>query len=697
MTARRSTIFTLVLAAALLVTVFSPAPALCAGEKVSFHFVDVDITAVAKFVSDMTGRNFIYDERVRGKVTVIAPTKISESDAYSLFTSVLQLKGYAVVPSGAGAYKIVPIGEAKQSGVKISDKRIPVNEDFIARLIPVEHIDANTALKFVQPIISRNGYISAFGPGNLILIMDSGLVIDKVARIFKAIDKPFEEEEPEVIYLKHSDADEVARILNGGAKKTKKKGAKAGVNAVAVKRINALVLYGNKALRASMLKLIEKLDVETRAEQGIINVYFLENADAEEMGKVLKNLFTGKGPKAGKQISSSAVSITPDKGTNSLVIMASPTDFTIMEGVIEQLDRKRRQVFVEALIVEASLDKLRDLGSRWRYTAKRHGKPLVVGGVGEINSQTMQGIITGLSGMTVGGMGNYMKYEILDPSTGSNIDLTVPGFAALFSMSEFHGALNVLSSPQILTSDNTEAEIHVGENVPFISKTETNASGLATRSIERKDVGITLRIMPQITEGENVKLDIYQEISSVKESTETLLAEVGPSTTKRSTKTTVIVSNEQTVVISGLMEEREEQVETRVPLLHRIPLLGWLFKYRSTTKQKTNLLVFLTPHVIGDYEDLAAITKARQDTFARREKQLVEGHVVVRFAEGTSEDLAMAILTEKKTVYKERLEDGGYVVQLPKKMKAKKGIRLFRKVPEVAVVEPHFQIKTFED
>ena len=701
----RPVIICLVAAALLLALTLAlllPSPALAAAEKVSFNFVGVDITAVAKFVSDVTGKNFIYDDRVRGKVTIIAPTKIDSSDAYDLFTSVLLLKGYAIVPSGVGVYKIVPVAEARQSGLKVTDRRTPMNEDFIARLIPIEHISASSALKFLQPVISRNGYISSFGPGNLLLIMDSGLVIEKVLKIVDAIDKPFEAEEPEVVYLENSDAAEVGRVLNEGiAKNAQSRGVKPSAKAVPVKRINALVLFGSRAERASLIKLIKSLDVEQKSERGVINVYFLENADAEEMSAVLKNLLSGGkkgGPKGGTPFQSlSSASITPDKGTNALVIVASPSDYTSLEGVIKKLDRKRRQVFVEALIVEASIDKLRDLGTQWRAMATKDGEPTIVGGVGSMDNNTMQGIITGLSGLTVGGAGNYQNFQYPDPTNpGQMTSLSVPGFAALFSLSEFQGAVNVLSSPQILTADNTEAEIHVGENVPFITMKETTTGGTTSQSIQRQDVGIKLRITPQITEGSNVRLDIYQEISSVKESSETIVTEVGPTTTKRSTKTSVIVSDGQTVVISGLMQEREEVTETRVPLLHRIPILGWLFKYRSTSKVKTNLLVFITPHIIRDAGDLRKITDQKSDLMARKENMTVPGHMVVHFLPGTSEDLAIAILSEKDMVLVHRTDGEGYLVRMPGKVNLKKGAKLFRKVQEVDRVEPFYRMKTIE-
>ncbi len=304
----------------------------------------------------------------------------------------------------------------------------------------------------------------------------------------------------------------------------------------------------------------------------------------------------------------------------------------------------------------------------------------------------MNEIVSGLSGLSVGGAGNYMNFQYPNPTNpGQMMDVGVPGFAALFSMKEFQGVVNILSSPQILTADNSEAEIHVGENVPFITKTETNTSGLATKSIERQDVGIKLNITPQITEGDNVRLALYQEISSVKDSGSSAALEVGPTTTIRSTKTTVIVSNEQTVVISGLMQERMEESETRVPLLHRIPLIGWLFKYRTSTNVKNNLLVFLTPHIIRDSNDLRRITNVKKDLYARKENMVVDGYMVVNFKEEVSEDTATALLSKKKLTIMERTKTDGYVVRLPQKMSQKKGFKLFKRVKEVESVEPFYR------
>jgi general secretion pathway protein D len=687
-----------------------PPQAYPAPEKagVTFNFVDVELDALAKFISDVTGKNLIFDERVRGKVTIIAPSKLSSDDAFDLFASVLRLKGFAMVPSGVNAYKIVPISEARESGVDVVTKRPPINENFIARLISLEHISSDEAVMFLKPMVSRTGYISSFGPGNLLLVVDSGLNIEKIMDMLKYIDQPPVSEEPEVVFLRHSSAETVAALLNQGMQKRVSKGQVERGLAVADKRLNAVVLFGNKGMKDGMKRLIAMLDVQAEEMQSTINVYFLENADAEELSKVIQGIM--KAPKPARPQarapgaapsptspfeSLSGIIITPDKATNSLVIVASPADYASLSQVIKQLDRKRKQVYVEAMIVEATVDRLREIGSRWRATALHNNEPVVIGGVGTVDSSTISTILSGLSGLTVGGLGNYMTVPIVG-TDGSSIDLTVPGFAALFSLSEFRGAVDILSSPQILTSDNTEAEIIVGQNVPFISKIErglTTGDQAPFASIERKDVGITLRLTPQISEGDYVKLDIYQEISSVRESLAGEVTEVGPTTSVRSTKTSVVVRDAQTVVIGGLMEEKDEQTETRVPFLHRIPILGWLFKFKGSSKLKTNLLVFITPHVIKRSEDLARLSNLKEADYAKRENIYAPGELLVKFAEDVAPELALAILTEKEATVVEHFQDENlYRVKLREDLDVRDAVEEFSGVPEVEYAEPNYRI-----
>jgi len=275
--------------------------------------------------------------------------------------------------------------------------------------------------------------------------------------------------------------------------------------------------------------------------------------------------------------------------------------------------------------------------------------------------------------------------------------LTVPGFAALFSLNEFRDTVNILSTPQILTSDNKEAEIVVGENVPFIAQRERDITTTNTvlNSIERKDVGIKLRITPQITEGDYVKLDLYQEISALKQDSENILINIGPTTTMRSTKTSVVVKDSQTVVIGGLMQERREENVTKVPLLGDIPVLGWLFKHTSISKNKTNLIVFLTPHIIKDAEQLSKLTDSRKLEFAKSEGTYEQGELVVKFKEGTSEDRISEILsTDGASVISVLKAEELYRIRLKKGMDVREAAKIFNGYKEVEYAEPNYIIRS---
>ncbi len=614
----------------------SPAETGKTGQKISFNFVDVEIPTVIKFISELTGKNFIFDERVKGKITVIAPTELSVEESFSLFTSILELKGFTTVPSGTKAYKIIPSSLAKQTGRTFTDKDTLVNESYITRLLPVKHIKAKDAVQFIKPVVARNGHISAFGPGNLLLVVDSAVNINKVMSILKGIDQPPIYEEP--------------------------------------------------------------------AE---VTVYPLENADATELAKVLEGVIRSsqtskrmvqKTPVRSMKTQFADIAVTPDKATNSLIILASPSNYQSIARVIKTLDKKRRQVFVEAMIIEASIDKLKELGTKWRVTAKRNDQPVLIGGFGTLNSTSIQSILTGLTGFSLGGTGNFLDVPVTNLNTDGTVSsstLTVPGFAALFDMSIFEGAINVLSTPQILTSDNEEAEIIVGENVPFISKRERDITTTNTvlSSIKRQDVGITLKITPQITEGDYVKLALYQEISSVKEGSENIITTVGPTTTKRATKTSIVVKDGQTVVISGLMQEKEEVSIAKTPLLGDIPILGWLFKHKSVTKKKTNLLIFITPHIVKDSVQLAEITEKKQRDFARQEKQYAENELLIKFKKDVSDEKALEIISLKgASVIKYTDSIKLYHIKLKDGQDVENAVEEFSSDPDVLYAEPNYRV-----
>jgi general secretion pathway protein D len=721
----RCALFVLLIFISLLLNVSGTSAAGPKKAEVTFNFVDVELPTVTKFISDITGKNFIFDEKVKGKITIIAPTKLSVGDAYSLFTSVLELKGFTVVPAGIDIYKIVPAAQARQQGMKITTEGRPLNESYIARLIGLKYVSAEEALKFCQPLVSRDGYISTFGPGNLLLIVDSGLNIQKILSIVDLIDKPSATDIPEVVPLKHAGADAVANILTEGLGKGRTaafagRPPAATENAVAVPdpRLNAVILFGDKAARESMKALISLIDTPAPEAQGRVNVYFLENADATDLAKVLEGMIRGaqaarpaqpgaQGVQVTPFESAGGITITPDKASNALVIVASPADYQNLAQVIKSLDRRRRQVYVEAMIIEASMDKLRNLGVQWRATATKGGKPIVIGGFGTIDQGAFQNILQGLEGASVGGLGNFLNVPLTivnGDGTVTTPTLTVPGFAALFSLNEFKDTVNVLSTPQILTSDNKEAEIIVGENVPFITQSQTSVSTAITsggtaipgvlNSIVRQDVGIILRLTPQITEGDHVKLDIYEEISSVKNQSDQLTISVGPTITKRSTKTSVVVKDNQIVVIGGLMQENDEQTVTKMPVLGDIPLLGWLFKKKSITKNKTNLIIFLDPHIIKGPERLGEITRAKEKEFATSNEQYAEGELLVKFREDVPDEKAETLIAQQGAVVIRTIGSPPvYLIRLKKGQSVKEALEAFLALAEVELAEPNYAIR----
>ncbi|MBU1053085.1 MAG: type II secretion system secretin GspD [Proteobacteria bacterium] len=678
-------------------------------EKISFNFVDIDLPVVVKFVSEITGKNFIFDEDVRGKVTIIAPSKISINDAFGLFTSVLALKGYTVIPTIAGMYKIIPTANARHSGMEVTNDGLPTNENYIARLITIKYVSSAETLKFIAPMVSKNGYASVFGPGNMLLVIDSGINVRKIVSIIESIDQPSVGEMPEILYLKYAGAEVVAKTINDNISN---RGILNGISsnalpgsagkAVADQRLNAVMLFGDKAMKELMRSFISLLDVRSPDAQGMINVYFMENADAVELAKVLQDLIkAGQAKQAAASMSvfetAGGISITADKASNALVVVATPTDYQNLLRIIKQLDKRRKQVFVEAMIAEVSIGKLLELGSKWRAAVTRDGEPIFVGGVGEVDTSTISSILSGMTGLSMGGISNY--YTVPESLvSGATSDVKVPGITALFSMSEFKDAVNILSTPQILTSDNMEAEILVGENIPLISSRERDISTTATvlTSIERKDVGVLLKITPQINEGEYVKLDIYQEISAAKADSENIITSVGPTMTKRSTRTSVSVKDKQTVVIGGLMEEKDEELITKVPFLGDIPGLGWLFKFRSTSRTKTNLLIFLTPYIIKESSDLSTLTQNKFNDYMHNGIQYVADELMVQFKEGIPEEVIRTILSEQKVSNIETTSSGVYHIKFDKNVDLKKAINKFSLIPEVQNVEPVSRIKIHE-
>lgn len=594
------------------------------GKGVVLNFNEVDISTMVKFISDLTGKNFILDDRVKGKISVYSPAKLSTEEAYNVFTSVLELKGFTVVQSGKVA-KIVPSSSAKQSGFKLLPKgeQAPVNESYIAQVVKLDYITAQEAVTFLQPMVSKDGHLSAFGPGNLLLMVDSALNIRKLNGILQTIDTERTREGLEIIYLKNASAENAATTvrqwLSGSDGKSAGQPAATGgvssTNVIADQRLNALLVFGSEITKKAVRELVAKLDVTPPEASSKVNVYYLENSDATEMAKVLDGVVKGITAQAAAQPGAAApqaspfdsgkVTITPDKASNSLVIMASPTDYNNLIQVIKKLDRRSKQVFVQVLIAEVSLNKSDELGMQSG----------VIGGGTPSSNLTVAGMYDPQGALVKIGQTLAAGGAMTPSVTASPINVT-----AVLKALNSNDLVNVLSTPNILTSDNKEAEIFVGENVPF-GGASTVSSGISTTSVERKDVGISLKLKAQISEGDYIRLDINQEISDVSGSVTVGTGSNEITTTKRSAKTNVVVKDNESVVIGGLIKDRDQEIVNKVPLLGDIPLLGWLFKTKSTVRKKTNLMIMLTPHIVKDAADLAEMTRSQRQSFGDATKK----------------------------------------------------------------------------
>jgi len=609
-----------------LISTLSVSMASAAGGKgVVLNFNEVDISTMVKFISDLTDKNFILDERVKGKISVYSPSKLSIEEAYNVFTSVLELKGFTIVQSGRVA-KIVPSSSARQSGFKLLPEgaQVPVNESYVAQVIKLEYITAQEAQTFLQPMVSKDGHLSAFGPGNLLLMVDSAINVRKLHGLLQTIDTERTREGLEIIYLKNTSAENAATTIQqwlsgsdgkSGGQPPARGGVGAATSVMADQRLNALLIFGSETTKKAIRELVEKLDVIAPEASSKVNVYSLENTDATEIAKVLEGVVKGMATQAAPQSGAAAaqaspfdsgkITITPDKGSNSLVIMASPTDYNNLVQVIKKLDLRSKQVFVQVLIAEVSLDKSNEFGLQTG----------LIGGGSPNSTLTVAGMYDPLG--TLGTIGTSLGSLSAALGAPSGLVASPLNITAVLKALDKKGLLNILSTPNILTSDNKEAEINVGENVPFQGAATQSTYG-TTQSIERKDIGINLKIKPQISEGDYIRMDINQEISAVKDSRGQAVDLV---TTKRSAKTSVVVKDKETVIIGGLIQDTEEDTVSKVPFLGDIPLLGWLFKTKSKTRKKTNLMILLTPHIVRDAADLAEMTRIQRESFGESSKK----------------------------------------------------------------------------
>ena len=594
-------------------------------DEITLNLKDADIRALISTVSKFTGKNFIIDPRVKAKITVISSETLTPEEVYEVFLSVLQVHGYAAVPSGS-VIKIVPEVNAKQGPLPMKST-IPgnPNDELITKVIGLDHVPAAQLVPILRPLVPQQGHLAAYNPTNTLIITDYAGNIQRLMRIIAGVDKA-ESDELEVIPLQHASAPELVRIVNSLYPQAAKDQANK-INLAADERTNSILMSGERAIRLKIRTTIMQLDTPLDDGGGNTHVIYLRYAKAENMMEILtglqekqaKTTTTGeRGKTATKTVSRQVAGtsfigentiIQADAETNALIITADPNTLLSLKSVIRQLDIRRAQVHIEAIIAEISTNRDKEVGVG-----------AVVDGTNSSETTFPVGIsnLVGLGDIIAAAAGSEDAALNVLSNLGSGLTLGVGAetssgvrYGLILKALQTDSAANILSTPSIVTLDNEEAEIIVAQNLPFITGQFTGAGTVNPQNpfqtIERQDVGLTLRVTPQINEGDTIKLDIEQEVSDVV----TITENSGPVTRKRSIKTSVLVDDGGILVLGGLIEEIVDDTQSKVPLLGDIPVLGWLFTSRASTKRKQNLMVFLKPEILRDFKDSAIVTNEK--------------------------------------------------------------------------------------
>ncbi|MBW2059943.1 MAG: type II secretion system secretin GspD [Deltaproteobacteria bacterium] len=595
--------------------------------KVTIDFVDVDLRVVAKFISELLGKNFIFDRQVQGKVTVFSPTKVTPVEAYRLFESVLEVYGFTTVPYES-YIKIIPSLKARTKAIETRGRvLLPSKKEdrVITQLVRLKHANAVEMRKLMTPLLDKTGVMMAYDVGNIIIITDYASNISRLLGIIKAIDVEGEGARLRLVPLKHASARDLARELEQLIRIKGKPPAWQAFNIVSDARTNTLIIMARPSQLVLFEELVQKLDTPAPRGAAKVHVYFLENALAEDLAKVLTDL-AGKdvparteaqrGAPPRRVLLQESVTIVADKSTNALIIRAETQDYMVLRSIIEKLDIQRAQVLVEGLIMELSFRKTLTLGAEWRaldIPAPDSKATTIFGGTNLPTGTSAQGYLNQMAAQPLSGPSGL----VLGAARGT---LSFGGVAylnlgLLIQALQTDSEVNILSTPHLLTMDNEEATIIVGEERPFL-KSSTLDQGQVTRTFDFKDLGITLKITPQTSKGQFVKLKVFLQIKDFVAETETGAV----TSTKRETETTVMVADGETVVIGGLIRDNTQKTKSAVPCLGQVPVMGWLFKARSDTGDKTNLLILLTPTIIRSPDKLREITleKQRQAEEARR-------------------------------------------------------------------------------
>ncbi|MBT5053289.1 MAG: type II secretion system secretin GspD, partial [Gammaproteobacteria bacterium] len=581
-----------------------------ADDSWKINLKNADIREFVTQVSAITGKSFIIDPRVKGDVTVISNVNMDEESVYQLFLSVLQVHGFAAVSAGS-AIKIVQTVLAKQSSNPNDFVDDLESQELVTRVITVTNAPSEEMVKVLRPLIPQYGHIAALSEPNVLIISDHAANINRLVEIINRVDIA-DSLEVAIINLKEAWVEDMVKLLEQLAPDQIGKGAKGPnrISIVASERTNSLVIKGERYTLARVKALVNQLDVPAN-RSGTIKVIQLSHSDATSMAEILSNLISSK--RKSTEDSMVEVSIQADEAINALVIRADPSNMIDLIGIIESLDVRRMQVLIEAAIVEVTSDFSQQLGSELAIGDASAGTtPLGLTAPSGTLAQILQGLAAPAGAITA--PSSLGESPLI---AGGKVSATGTSFAFIVKALAANSDVNLLSTPSITTMDNEEAKIVVGKNVPFrTGSTVTGSQGTTNpfTTIQREDVGLTLEVTPHINSDSLVRLLIHQEVSEVDASSLTVIGSEAAAdliTNIRTIDTTILVENEEVIILGGLIRDKETQAESRVPLLGSIPGLGALFRSRTKNIEKQNLLVFLRPTVLTSGADVAAASERK--------------------------------------------------------------------------------------
>lgn len=595
-------------------------------ERITLNLQDADLGAVINTVSELTGKNFIVDPRVKGRVTVVSARPLSADEVYQVFLSMLSVHGFTVVP-GKAASKIIPVVNAKQEAIPTVTAKAPGRGDeYVTRVIQVDNLAVPQLVPILRPLLSQQAHLAAYPPSNVLIASGEAAVVDRIAKLIESIDVAGDAD-IEVIALSHASAPEVVKILQSLQKAVEKEQSPmAQPTIVADERTNSILIGGSQSQRLRLRGLVVQLDTPLDSG-GNTEVIYLRYAGAADLAKVLSGIsgsLTGKDGRPAGQASGTTGNavIQADESNNALVISAAPDVMRSLKSVIRRLDVRRAQVLVEGVIAEVSSTRSKELGVQWGYYNPKTNAPVGIINFGSTGMGIANLAVSAASGTVPTSVPDGALLGVGEFRENSNGETT--GFGAFVRALAGDGDTNILSTPSLVTLDNEEAEIVVGQNVPFITGSYASTGGGTTptnpfQTIQRQDVGLTLRVRPQINEGSAVRLAVEQEVSSLSSGSSGAADII---TNKRSLKTSVMVDNGQVVVLGGLIDDDLQESEQRVPILGDIPVLGWLFSHKRTTKVKRNLMVFLRPVILRDEAHNAAVSGEKYNYIRARQQDV---------------------------------------------------------------------------